>query len=1630
MGPSGEPIVLHRFGLGDGAFPVGSLVQGQDGLLYGVASSGGKNGDGTLFRIGPDGGHFAVLHHFSGGEDGGSPQAGLAVDSKGSVYGTASTGGEGGGGVVFRLRPSGGLRVLHAFSGDDGADPRSLLIAGPDGAILGVTRAGGDFGQGTLFLLRARSREFALLHSFLGHDGVNPEAPLLLGADEMIHGVAPSGGIWGAGTAFRISRDGVNFEVVHAFKACDIGAGPCSDGSRPLGEVSGAKGWILGRTLEGGAFGRGALYLRNPTGTEYVLIYSYKGVGEDPRLELVPGKDGKYYALVQGPDGKGRTLRKVYDPTPGPPGEAGQIITIITPRAGEGLDFLPESPLAGPYPDPCQFTSLGAYTAAIGTTTFDTDALTYGGTAGGVVSSGAAVFTFSSITVPAGATIRGVGSRPLALLSQSGVQINGTVQANGSNATATAPSCQANTLSPGGAGGGAGGRGTIANPGAGSPGSGPGGGGGGPAGTAGSGGGGYGGAGGAGGSGGGAGGAAYGDLTTTFQGGSGGGGAGTNSGDGCQGASGGGGGGGLLISALWGGITISSTGVVSANGGSGALSDTGASAGGSGGAVVLRAPNITNNGAARANGGGGGAGGCCGGGGGGGGGRILVAGSMGGPGTLSVAGGGGGGGSGAGGSGNAGSSVPRAFDTTCNLPPCEFPSLGTFTAPAGTTVFNTDTGTFGAGAGGVNLNGNTIFMFDSITVPSGATVQGVGTFPLILLSRGSVQVGGTIHVNGSNATPTAPSCQANTPSPGGPGGFAGGRGTTANPGAGSPGSGPGGGGGGPASTAGSGGGGYGGAGGAGGSGGGAGGVAYGDLTATFQGGSGGGGAGTNSGDGCQGASGGGGGGALMISAGTDINIAATGVVASYGGNGALSDTGASAGGGGGGVILRAPLVTNNGATRANGGGGGPGGCCGGGGGGGGGRVLVIGTPAGAGSYAVAGGGGGSGSGAGAAGSTGVTTTTGAGGVLITKTDGQATEVPGTTVAYTITLSNTGPAAAGIPVTDTPPGILSGVAYTATATGGATGFTASGATQINDLVTLPTGSFITYTLTGTIDPSATGTLTNSVCAGVSTAADVDTLVPNADLQVTKTDSPDPVTAGTDLTYTINLANAGPSYGRAVTVTDAVPANTTFISASVSSGSGWGIVSPAAGGTGNVVFSKGTVALSETATFSIVVHVLPSVANGTTITNSATAATTDVDPTPANNTGTATTTVQTSADLQVTKTDSPDPVTMGTNLTYAINLVNAGPSDSQTVTVTDAVPADTTFVSAAVTTGSGWALAAPAVGSTGNVVFSKGTVALGETATFSVVVRVAPTTPGGYTLTNSAVAASVTTDPNPANNTATATTTMVCPTITLTPSLPGATVGTAYNQTVTASPGGTVYTYSVTAGALPPVLSLNGASGAITGIPTTPGTYSFTLTATGWGGRCSGFQAYTIIVVCPTITLTPAALPGAVKGVFYSQALTGNGGTAPYTFAVTGGSLPPGITLSPGGLLSGTCIVINTFAFSVTATDFYGCSGSRAYTFAVYNAHFQDDALRAKVCVNFVTGAYAWQILSGPGVGIYAGVATVLNGGTKIVSKPGAADVLNLTYDPIRKRAYGYFFTAGGAYSTLNDLNTTNNVGGCP
>jgi hypothetical protein len=167
-----------------------------------------------------------VIHSFTGGTDGAFPQAGLAIDSAGNLYGTASAGGNTGCdhlilgcGVVFELSQSStgswNETTIHTFTGDDGAYPYAPVVLDAAGNVYGTTLYGGRHsnicpgaGCGTAFELSPSSggtwRE-TLLHSFTdGSDGGGPESGLVLDAVGNIYGTAFTGGFNGSGVAFRI----------------------------------------------------------------------------------------------------------------------------------------------------------------------------------------------------------------------------------------------------------------------------------------------------------------------------------------------------------------------------------------------------------------------------------------------------------------------------------------------------------------------------------------------------------------------------------------------------------------------------------------------------------------------------------------------------------------------------------------------------------------------------------------------------------------------------------------------------------------------------------------------------------------------------------------------------------------------------------------------------------------------------------------------------------------------------------------------------------------------------------------------------------------------------------------------------------------------------------------------------------------------------------------------------------------------------------------------------------------------------------------------------------------------------------------------------------------------------------
>ncbi|OYW18224.1 MAG: hypothetical protein B7Z52_05450, partial [Burkholderiales bacterium 12-64-5] len=179
--------------------------------------------------------------------------------------------------------------------------------------------------------------------------------------------------------------------------------------------------------------------------------------------------------------------------------------------------------------------------------------------------------------------------------------------------------------------------------------------------------------------------------------------------------------------------------------------------------------------------------------------------------------------------------------------------------------------------------------------------------------------------------------------------------------------------------------------------------------------------------------------------------------------------------------------------------------------------------------------------------------------------------------------------------------------------------------------------------------------------------------------------------------------------------------------------------------------------------------------------------------------------------------------------------------------------------------------------------------------------------------------------------------ICPVITVSPTTPASgTVGVAYSQTITASGGTASYTYTVASGTLPAGLSLNGSTGVVSGTPTSQTSSNVTIRATDANG-CQGTRAMTFAMGCPAITISTAALPDGLAGGFYSQTLGVSGGSGVYTWAVTSGSLPAGLTLGvTNGVISGTPTTSNGGGVSVTisATDTVNsCAATKTFTLQI-------------------------------------------------------------------------------------------------
>lgn len=246
---------------------------------------------------------------------------------------------------------------------------------------------------------------------------------------------------------------------------------------------------------------------------------------------------------------------------------------------------------------------------------------------------------------------------------------------------------------------------------------------------------------------------------------------------------------------------------------------------------------------------------------------------------------------------------------------------------------------------------------------------------------------------------------------------------------------------------------------------------------------------------------------------------------------------------------------------------------------------------------------------------------------------------------------------------------------------------------------------------------------------------------ADLSVTATASPNPVLVAGNLTYTLNITNHGPNTATSVALTNILPASVNLVS-TISSQGGC-----QTNGSGVITCNLGNLSAGSRATVTISVN--PTAAG--VITNTATLAGSEIDFALANNSASVVSTVNLPlVDLLVTQLEAPDPVVVGSNLTYTITVTNQGPDTALDVVLTDPLPASVSFLSADSSQGS-------CSNVSGSIVCSLSTLPAGAGA--SLVIIVNPMVVG--VITNTINAGTSSSDTNSTNNSAQVITTVVNP-----------------------------------------------------------------------------------------------------------------------------------------------------------------------------------------------------------------------------------------------------------------------------
>lgn len=359
-------------------------------------------------------------------------------------------------------------------------------------------------------------------------------------------------------------------------------------------------------------------------------------------------------------------------------------------------------------------------------------------------------------------------------------------------------------------------------------------------------------------------------------------------------------------------------------------------------------------------------------------------------------------------------------------------------------------------------------------------------------------------------------------------------------------------------------------------------------------------------------------------------------------------------------------------------------------------------------------------------------------LALTMTDSPDPVHPGEILIYTINIKNNGPSdSVGVILTDTLPLTVTLPSYSLD--NGVTWNTWLGTLPLG---TITNGSTKTVLIRGTVAATATGTISNTASVASTTldpnlsnnsATTTTTVSPLADLSIVKTANPSPVHAGAQLIYTLVITNNGPSTATNIIVTDNVPACFSTPEYSTNAGLTWNPwtssvnIGSLASGLSSTVLLRGTVCTNGTSS----------------ITNTATVSSDTDDPNLSNNTSTTTTNITPVSDLAITKQANPEPVDVGSQLTYTLVITNNGPSTANGIVLTDNIPNTVTNPQYSLDNGTTWT----------NWAGTLNLNPLNNGASEKVLIRGTVSNTAIGIITNTASVTSNSFDPNLSNNSAT-------------------------------------------------------------------------------------------------------------------------------------------------------------------------------------------------------------------------------------------------------------------------------------